>query len=60
MAKGLFIEGMVKPEECSRRCIFADDMNYDCALIPGAEHFGTFEEQYRHCPLKEVDIQLDE
>ena len=59
MAKGLFIEGARKPEECSRRCVFTDKLNYDCILIPGAEHFNTFDEQYRHCPLREVEIPDD-
>ncbi len=53
--KGIFIEGATKPKECSRRCVFADNMNYDCTLIPDSHKFNDFGEQYIHCPLIEVE-----
>lgn len=59
MAKGISIEGAKKPRECSRHCPYADQLNYDCILIPDSERFNSFDEQYRHCPLKEVEIPDD-
>lgn len=57
MAKGIFIEGLTKPKECSRRCVFVDNENYDCTLIPYSYKFNDFAEQYKHCPLVEVDTE---
>lgn len=57
MAKGIFIEGLKKPKQCSRHCLFADNENYDCVLIADSAWFDTFEEQHRHCPLVEVDTE---
>ena len=56
MAKGIFIEGMKKPKECSRLCPFAESSNYDCVLIPDAVWLDSFKEQYERCPLREVEI----
>lgn len=56
MAKGIFIEGMKKPKECSRLCPFAESSNYDCVLIPDAVWINSFVEQYERCPLREVEI----
>jgi len=60
MAKGIFIEGLTKPKECSRRCVFVDNENYDCTLIPYSYKFNDFGEQYMHCPIVEVDIERRE
>lgn len=56
MSKGIFIEGLKKPKECSRRCPFADDENYDCTLNPYAYQLNDFKEQYMDCPLEEKEL----
>ena len=43
---------MDKPKECEP-CPFCD-YDGDCVLIPDGDQKDTFEEQYRDCPLKEV------
>lgn len=60
MSKGIFIEGLTKPKECSKRCVFADSSNCDCTLIPYSHEINFFSEQYRHCPLIEVDYEGDD
>ena len=56
MAIGIFIEGARKPTECSRRCYLADQLTGDCMLMVKSNRLNSFEEQYKHCPLKEVDV----
>lgn len=60
MANGVFIPNFRKPKRCSKYCIFADNMNYDCILIGDSVWFDTFEEQYRHCPLIEMGTEDEE
>ena len=48
----VLIENMEKPKDCES-CPLCD-YDGDCVLIPDGDQKDTFEEQYRDCPLKEV------
>lgn len=50
--KKMVLIDMDKPKECEP-CPFCD-YDGDCVLIPDGDQKDTFEEQYRDCPLKEV------
>ena len=49
----VLIENMEKPKEC-QKCPFCNT-DRDCPLIPYSNRIATFEEQYRDCPL--IDVQ---
>ena len=50
----VLIENMEKPKECLK-CPFCN-ADGDCTILPAYNQKATFEEQYRECPLKEVQI----
>ena len=49
----VLIENMEKPKEC-HECPILPDFLADCPLLPKENPADTFEEQYKQCPLKEV------
>ena len=44
---------MDKPEDCLD-CPFIQNYTHDCSLRPKEDQVETFEEQYKRCPIIEV------
>lgn len=44
---------MEKPEDCLD-CPFINNYTNDCSLRQKEDQVGTFEEQYKRCPIREV------